>query len=328
MDEMNNSVEKLRAILYTAGDLQNSEGEFSELDIKFMEQFKRIYELGGDQVSIFMDMLNEGGYKLSVYTIMYYVDLLKNGPMRDFFYQYRGNKRYYYPLPDVMGTVSNINKSPANTSIIAGDVVESGCSVEILRKLPPYMQNELNIAIPECERMFRTCFDSCTIHDNTLPLVDKMPEARFNTEPSGKWSLVANANFMVKDVDFYNIIASANSEVLFAVWEYIAKYQKNDKLFAPDLTPPEGTGPGEENWRVWWTLRNYNPYNVEENTSTSGNYIQEKSITENGKSVQMKLDLFGDEIASYDNLGSTLKIYGDEKDVEYKLYTNKGQLGS
>jgi hypothetical protein len=326
---MNNKVEKLRALCYSKEDIKNIPdiaGEFSDLEIEFIEQFKRVYEFGGDQVSIFMDMLNEGGYQLDVYTIMYYVDLLKNGPMRQYFYNYRGNKRYYHPLPDVMGTLTNENKSPSNVTVISGDALEVGCSVEIRKRLPPRMKYEMDKAIPLCEQMFRSSLRSSTVHDNTLPLIDKKPESRCNSEPSGKWPLRPNANYMVKDIDWYNIVVAAKPEVLLVVWLYLSLFQQTEELFKPDLTPPVGVGPGEENWRVWNELRNYNPF--EENESTSSDYIHTKTVEGDGQKINLDVDLFGEELESFKKRGTALKIINEDKDIEYKLYTNQGQMGS
>ena len=71
---MNNKVETLRAICYTASDIEtitNLGDSFSELEIDFMVQFKMIYELGLDQLEIFINKLDEEGEDLDTYTIEY-----------------------------------------------------------------------------------------------------------------------------------------------------------------------------------------------------------------------------------------------------------------
>jgi hypothetical protein len=156
--------------------------------------------------------------------------------------------------------------------------------------------------------------------------VDKKPENRCNTEPSGKWPLTPIGNYMVKDIDFYNIIEAAKPKVLFYGYLYMMLYQQTDKLFKPDLVPPMGIGPEvDENARVWKAMREYNPFKHEtpyySNTNT-------RTIKDGSKILNIEVDLLGEEIESFDGRGSALKISTDEKDVEYKLYTNKGQLGS
>src|SRR6478736_1105220 len=133
---MNNHVEILRAILYTKEDFETIKN-LDEIEstikhtfnikkeIPLMTEFKKIYELGTDQLEKFLKLLhdegpeNGNGEAVDEYTILYYIQLLLHGPLasdvRDLVTNdERFNDRYWPNTPDCLGNNANKTKNSAN----------------------------------------------------------------------------------------------------------------------------------------------------------------------------------------------------------------------
>ena len=83
---MRNRVEILRAIEFTKKDLEDITNldelvQFSDKDKEFMEEFKKVYELGLNQLELFINKLDKEGSELDEYSIQYYVSQLLTGPL-------------------------------------------------------------------------------------------------------------------------------------------------------------------------------------------------------------------------------------------------------
>ena len=57
-----------------------TEGSVEKIDLQLMEDFKKVYSLGTDQLESFISALDEAGEDLDEHSILYYISLLENGP--------------------------------------------------------------------------------------------------------------------------------------------------------------------------------------------------------------------------------------------------------
>lgn len=307
---MNNKVETLRAICYTASDMEtitNLGDSFSELEIDFMVQFKMIYELGLDQLEIFINKLDEEGEDLDTYTIEYYVTSLLNGPLGLQTRELAKDKKYFLVgHEDSIGTLGNVTRSAQNNTLYETIGYPLGSSVDTYNKLPNFAQTTLTDSIKLTEDIFRGSLKSSSEVDNTLPIVDKLPQLRYEEEPVGKLVLRPNAAYMAKDVFFYLSVKDVSQDVFEKIKETL----------------------GDEDYRIYKDKKQYSPFDSEKNTSTSTNSKIKKKFTDGDLEEVIILDLLGDEFDSVERRTSKLIVSSDVKDKEYLLHTNEGQLGS
>jgi hypothetical protein len=304
-----NKVETLRSICFTIEDLSNitNLGDvYTPKDIEFMVEFKKIYELGLTQLKKFIDKLDSEGNEIDEYSIQYYVKILLNGPLGSYVRGYSEGKKYFSNIPDCLGQLGNKTRSISNTTIISNDPVSLGSSVDINNKLPRFMQLQLQKSIEETESIFRDNMKSSTVHDNTLPLVDKKPEDRSNTESSGTWVLKPNGSYCVKDSYQYKVIEKISNQIFEKI---------KDNL-------------GSENFRIFSDKKNYLPFDSSSNTSTSTNSKITKKIPEISSDYIEEIDLMGDVIDTFEKRNQSLKISSDSGDKEYKMNTVKGNFGN
>jgi hypothetical protein len=298
---MRNKVELLRSIEYTKEDLKNIQNledidTFTDKDIEFMEEFKKIYEFGLNQLELFINKLIDEGKDLDVYSINYYMDVLLNGPLGSYVRTLSKDKTYFKNHPDSLGILGNKLKTIQNTTILIGYDDELGCPVDVYNKLPLTLQNNLKNAVKNVESVFKSCFSSSTIVDNTLPLVDKKPQERYFEESKGTWVFSAHGNYGVRDSYFYKVIDDISESIFEKIKNYL----------------------GEETFRLYRDAKEYNPFD-DKNDSTSKNW---KVKREEGTS-----DLMGNTFDSDDKRKASLKVSTNGSDKEYQLNTVVGQLG-
>lgn len=307
---MNNKIEILRSICFTKDDLEtitNLGDSFTAKEIEFMVEFKKIYELGTEQLKKFIDKLDKEGKELDVYSIIYYVQVLLNGPLSSYVKEFSKDKKFFTNTPDSMGMMGNKTKSFQNNTIFPMVEYPLGASVDVQNKLPGFMQETLSDAIKVTEDVFRGCLKSTYENDNTLPIVDKLLEERYREEKDGKWVLKANGNYMVKDRYFYLAIDNISQNVFDVVQDIL----------------------GEDDFRVYREKKEYSAFDTEKNASTAiNNKIQKKFTNEDGEERIIPLDLMGDEFDSEKRREEVFKIKQPEKDKEFRLNTNEGQLGN
>jgi hypothetical protein len=308
---MNNKIEILRAICFTKEDMDNITNladSFTDKEIEFMVEFKKIYELGTTQLKKFIDKLDEEGKDLDTYSIQYYIDVLRNGPLGSYVREYSEFKKYFTNTPDSLGLLGNKNRSTQNTTIFSTDAYPLGCVTDTFNRLPKFMQTTITDSVKQVENVFRSSLKSSSEVDNTLPIIDKSNQLRQNEEPTGRWVLYANANHMVKD-SYYNEIIEEISESIF----------KKIKL---EL--------GDEDYRMYKDKKQYTPFSSEQNEMTATNNKIKKNIITGDNESEVTLDLMGDVFDSESSRESVLKIFSidSDKDVEYKLHTVTGQLGN
>jgi hypothetical protein len=110
----------------------------------------------------------------------------------------------------------------------------------------------------------------------------------------------------VGDVGFKNILVEINPLIFEKVKEYL----------------------GEDDFRLFIDNKTYNPFDAEKNTSSSSNYVFKRILRE-GDDIEEEVDtdILGDINDSFDRRESVLKVDNGDKNVEYELNTNQGQLG-
>ena len=304
---MNNKVETLRALCFTKDDLEtitNLGDSFSEKDIEFMVEFKKIYELGTTQLKKFIDKLDEEGEDLDSYSIMYYIEVLLNGPLGSYVREFSKDKKYFINSPDIMGMLGNKIVSHQNNTIHEDGSYILGCAVDTYNRLPPFIQDTITNSIKQTENVFRSSLKSSSETDNTLPIIDKANQTRYEEEKLGKWVIKANGNNMVKDSYFYLAVNDVSEDIFKKVEEYL----------------------GEEDFRMYGDKKKYNAFDSEKNDSKSTNAQIKKIFKDGDEEREVVLDLMGDEFDSDEARESKIKIVGVMKDEEFKIHTNVGQL--
>ena len=307
---MRNRVEILRAIEYTKDDLSNISNlddidVFTDKDKEFMEEFKKIYELGLNQLEKFINKLFDEGKELDEYSIQYYCNVLLNGPLGQYVRKLTKDKTYFKNHPDSLGYLGNKLRSTANTVILDGYDIPLGCSVDIYNKLPLTLQTNLKNATQNVETVFRSCMHSSTVIDNTLPLVDKRPEKRYKQENLGTWQYEAHGSFNVKDAGFYLILDSISSKIFDKIKEYL----------------------GDETFRLYKDSKQFNPFD-DMNDSTSKNWIVNRVEQKGETSETIKLDILGEIYDSDEKRAKELKTISPLSDKIYNLNNIDDQLNT
>lgn len=305
---MSVKAEILRAICFTEEDLKNIQNlgeEFLDIDISFVVEFKKIYELGLPQLKKFIDKLESEGKDLDVQSIIYYKTILLNGPLGTYVREYSKDKKYFGSYPDSLGLLGNFSNSGASVTNTLYDSYPLGASVDTFNKLPDYIQKSVSL-IKTTEDLFRSSVASSTVNDNTLPLVDKKSQDRYNKELNGGWSATSNATYLNMDVDYIKSVQNVSQKIFDSIKESIS----------------------EENFRIFEHYKTYSPFDAKKNTSKASNISLDKEYQKGDKKEIIKMDLLGDVIDSEEKRARVLKIEDELKDLEYKLNTNTGQLGS
>jgi len=322
---MINKIEILRAICFKeeTKDIKSS-FTFTEKEIDFMIQFKMIYEIGESQLKIFLDKLENEGSELDEYSIQYYVDQLQNGPLKvllDPLLDVDPPKKYFRNKPDSLGAIGNSERTVANVSVFPELDIPLAFPVDITNKLPKFVREISKKAIQNVEEMFGSSLYSSTIIDNTLPLVDKKPQERYNKEPKGDLVKESHGNYLVKDVYYFENMRPIRSQI----------FEKVEQ----DL--------GEDDFKIYKFNKQYNPFDSEKNDAETNKEIFEKEVAEvlydfkenefmtyngNVKEVisikKVENDMFGNEYESDKKRARLYKIPNIDDDREYLLNSNIG----
>jgi hypothetical protein len=308
---MRNQIELLRTVLFTKDDLSNVENlgvlaNFSDKEIEFMEEFKKVFELGLNQLEKFINKLNDEGSQLDEYSIKYYVSQLLASPLASHAATLGEGKNYFIQTPSCMGSCGNVQFGCSSTSITPNADVPNGTSNDIQNKLPPFLKTLIKNSVSQSEEVFRSGMSGSIFADNTLPLADKNPQGRYNSESSGSWLNTAHGSYCVKDTGTAAVLNASSSNIFNQVSNYL----------------------NSENYRIFADNKNYNPFDINSNTSNSKNYeINKKYTNESGATETITCDLFGNVIDSFDQRNKSFKVDGVDKNSEYYLNTNQGQLG-
>jgi hypothetical protein len=222
---MGTSIERLRALQHTAHGMNklikanNSFGAFSSVDKLLMESFKKIFHLGSKQLSRFFEDFSgklKYGSAISPYDQLYYKTQLLNSPFRGKVIAKVVNKeRYWRNKTDIMGITGDINnRASSETPIYDYWTGRSDVSSVTRTKMPGFMQANINILQTTATGLVTQGVFGSIFIDNTLPLIDKSPINRYNTEANGGLQGTAHGHRMVCDSPRYAVTRSLEEYIL------------------------------------------------------------------------------------------------------------------
>lgn len=308
---MRNKIDILRALCFTKEDLNtitNLGDMFTDLEIDFMVEFKKVFELGEEYLKKFIDKIDKEGEELKIWDVEYYVEHLFNSPWRKEVEKLAKDKKYFVPNPNSMGTFGNLNITRHNVSLQEGDIIPSDVSTDIFVKAPDFIRDIISESHNQTEQMFRSSMYHAVYYDNTLPLVDKKTRQRSSSEPSGGLVKQPNGNYCIRDVAYRLDMQPIREQIFEKVKEKIE----------------------EENYRLFLDRKYYNSFEPSQNTAYSSIFEFDKKIVEKveggeDKEEIIKMDIMGD---PFDKRDSKIKINAPEKNKEFLLNTIEGQLGN
>jgi hypothetical protein len=324
--EITKKVELLRALLRTKDQFDElidtgANEEFTDKDKEFMEEFKKIYYSGLEQLEKFINKIDEEGKEISIESIEYYKNLLFNGPLAGNYVSLtrppEGVKKFFKDTTDDLGTNGNTaadnNSIPLwSTNIVAfnNTVASNNKSTDFINDLIATASKQTAITTKECsEYLYNT--------DNTKPYIDKRQDERVSMEGEDGFNTESHGCYCVKDVEFRKVAEEITEDIFDKVEEYL----------------------GESDFAVF-TFKKLSSYFGEDNKAKSFNakvkrklQFMQRSYDEKGiekieiKDTNIETDLFGNQFDSADRRKFTFKISG-EKDKIFNPNTIEGQLGS
>lgn len=310
---MRNKIEILRAIYFSEEDfetIKDFEVQFTDTQKQLILEFKKIYELGKNQLLKFIKKISTEGINLEACEIEYFTNQLFNGPFKKYVCEFVGlleskeDQYYFKNNPDVMGTWATYNTNNKNTALVTGARDELGVPVDIYNKCPQFIKTNIDDITKLTSDLFKTNVQASTINDNTLPLVDKKPQQRILDEPKGGWNFAPCGNYLVKDVAYRILTNDIRKDI----------FEKDIKKATKD------------SYKIFKDRRNYNPFSSE-NTSTSKAFevnTELKEVIRNinddieEKTETLILDLFGNQWESDERRAKTNDIT-KSKNIEFHL---------
>lgn len=323
---MRNSIEILRSIYFTENDfstIKDFEIEFTDKQKEFIGEFKKVYELGFNQLEKFINKLADEGNELSPWEIEYFVNQLFNGPLAKYVAILSKDKKYFSEIPDILGILGNTEITDVNVSLVYEAPIPTGSPVGIFNKCPKFIQDNIITGTNITEKVFRANLFAAISNDNTLPIADKTPGQRENNESSGDWSTRSNGNLLMKDS--YYLVKTLN-----------IKNKIFDKI--KELL-------GDDQYLIYEDKKTYNPFDSEKNTSFSKAFVVEREEVEiveyinddtETLSQTLILDLFGNQFETdlrrdyFENITKRKKIELSVEEPEdtkdYFLNRTLGQI--
>jgi hypothetical protein len=301
---MRNKIEILRAVCFTKDDIKNYDNlpfEFRDIEIEFMEEFKKIYELGLNQLERFIIKLDNQGSQLEPQDVQYYVKQLLNGPYSSYAAELARGRKYFTPTPDNIGILRNNETTGSSTSLYIDDQYPVEVPSDLLNKTPLSIQNMIKVSTETVEVMFRSSLFTSIAYDNTLPIVDKKNQTRYSEERNGAWLQKAHGNFNVKDAFYRTKMEPVRSEIA--------------DIVRGDL--------GDEQFRIYEDKKQFSPFNPYSNSDYSANFVMDKKLTTGDKTQTIKEDIFGNVI---DDRNTQITINKNSTNKEFLPNTVSGQL--
>jgi hypothetical protein len=301
---MRNKIEILRAVCFSKDDIKtynNLPFEFKNIEIEFMEEFKKIYELGLNQLERFIIKLDKDGNQLEPQDIQYYVKQLLNGPYSTYAAELGRGKKYFIPTTDNIGILRNNETTGSSTSLYIDDKYPIEIPTDILNKTPLSIQNMIKVSTETVEVLFRSSLFTSIAYDNTLPIVDKKNQTRYTQEKSGAWLQQAHGNFNVKDAYYRTKMEPARAEITGIVRSDI----------------------GDERYRVYEDKKQFSPFNPYSNNGYSANFVVEKKITNGANTQVFKQDIYVNVI---DDRNTKIVVNDKSSNKEFLPNTVSGQL--
>ena len=324
--EITKKVELLRALLRTKDQFDElidtgANDEFTDKDKEFMEEFKKIYYSGLEQLEKFINKIDEEGKEISIESIEYYKSLLFNSPLAGNTLQLAkppsGVKNFFKDTTDDLGTNGNTAADNNSIPIFSTDIVAFNNTVNSNNKSTTFINNLISRASKQTA--ITTSIASEYLHntDNTKPYIDKRQSERVEKEREDGFDVEAHGCYCVKDVEFRKVAEEITEDIFDKVEEYL----------------------GESDFAVF-TFKKLSNYFGDDNKAKSFNakikrklQFMERSYNEEGveeieiKDTNIETDLIGNQFDSPDRRGFTFKIAGD-KDKIFNPNTIEGQLGS
>lgn len=352
MASFNKKVEVLRALVRTVDQFEYEFGEeadkltpylqdikYKEIDLQMMQEFKKVYSLGFNQLEKFVNELNEAAptgkekgkeqqKKIDVYSVIYFIRQLKYGP-------YGKAKKFldqiedidiFKPAPDIMGNVDG--ESNSSTPVWAPGGLD--LSNVTLFKSPTILVKLLGSGIANSQSMFNGNIQSAVVMDNTLPMIDKQNELRINEEGRDGRSSVnpAHGNHMVKDVEKIVLLKEATLKIYDSVKEFLGDklnqiylFNVTVNYFNPDINLAISIGNEERRGFNYMGQR----FEEEEKPEKQNGVGQE--ILSFDK-THVLVDMFGQTSDSIERREFELNTKNNNGENAFELYTVKGQLGS
>ena len=324
--EITKKVELLRALLRTKDQFDElidtgANDEFTDKDKEFMEEFKRIYYSGLEQLEKFINKIDEEGKEISIESIEYYKSLLFNGPLAGNALQLAkpngDTKNFFKDTTDDIGTNGNTVADNNTIPIWSTELVAFNNTVTINNKSTEFINNLISKASKQTAITTRITSEYLYNTDNTKPFIDKRQSERVSLEGEDGFNSEAHGCYCVKDVEFRKVAEEITEDIFDKVEEYL----------------------GESDFAVF-TFKKLSNYFGEDNTAKSFNakikrklQFMQRSYDEEGveeieiKDTNIETDLIGNQFDSPDRRGFTFKITGD-KDKIFNPNTIEGQLGS
>jgi hypothetical protein len=328
------NIETLRSYLVTRKQvdelIEDPPGDPSEEDKTSMEEFKKIFHIGKEQLDKFVSFITKGGGDLSEYSIMYYVTQLKNSPFYRLVKAATDNFKdpFWRNPPDILGVTGNRNKSDLQTDI-------DQMAISSQQASPPKKNSECG-----SELDFRSNYNNVTRHKvpyhverniyNTMVLTNDIQninlagllafDAYMSNSPGVKaTSENAHGTYRVADIESWNATEGADAQgkirqFLGADYD-IYKYNKLVNPYSKSCNDSVENSP----------VKRKIPY-----VENEGSYHHPEGEVKVDKIVET--DLTGDLYTSDDYMDYTVKIplssfHENMVQKEYKLHEFLGQFG-
>ncbi len=324
--EITKKVELLRALLRTKDQFDElidtgANDEFTDKDKEFMEEFKKIYYSGLEQLEKFINKIDEEGKEISIESIEYYKSLLLNGPLAGNTLALakppEGAKKFFKDTTDSLGTNGNTVADNSSIPIWSTDIVAFNNTVNSNNKSAKFINDLITNATKQTAITTKVASEYLYDTDNTKPFIDKRQSERVNLEGEDGFNTEPHGCYCVKDVEFRKVAEDITEDIFDKVEEYL----------------------GESDFAVF-TFKKLSNYFGDDNKAKSFNakikrklQFMERSYNEEGveeieiKDTNIETDLIGNQFDSPDRRGFTFKITGD-KDKIFNPNTIEGQLGS
>jgi len=301
---MINKVELIRPLLRIKEDLNRisipEEWEVEDVDVEFITEFKKIYEIGIDNLESFIDKLNSEGKDLNEYTIQYYKRNLLNGPFAKLVSEYAKGSTYFKNMSESMGVKSRSLKTLNNVEQVESAGPNAPMIFDNLSMTPSWLQAIVSNAENQVTEVHRKSMYHKLGYDNTLPEIDK-GQQRYNTI-GGELNKKSHGNYAVADSYFYDVALVVSSDILVALSKYFDD---------------------EETLRLWGWKTAYNPFSDDNNAiSPISIGIKESKDQENFLNYSI-LKYLKDDLT---RRGFKIKIEKEEEVKEYLVHTSDGAL--
>ena len=222
---------------------------YTEEDKVLCESFKKVYQLGLNQLRIFVNDLKRDNPAINEQAALYYMRQLYNGPFTNQVAIYAENpyrglgreQNCFFPSPDILGCLANTAQQNAGTAIYYGE--SDDISLNLTKKTPAFIRRNLNTCQRTCSQVIQYNTESAVYSDNTLPYIDKRSIERVNTEYLGNYtsSTIAVGNLMLKDIRFGNILRGIANAIIGIIEDFLGKdafrlfeYKRNINFFDPE----------------------------------------------------------------------------------------------